>query len=489
MRFDREFPNSFTYYLSKEHRFWKVILQTVSSIYRACTIELYKQKSTNGGIFIKWVIHVSGIVLIFLILVDDSATSDSFFAYYFYLMVSTFIYHFVFSFCLYYLVLYGVYRQKKPDSAISTRSESKPRLEKFSFIAIRSWIKAWLLRLVKGGFFGWISRDPYGGPFIHSPEHQGYLKPRNVYNTISDIYRAFKNAFNRGQRIYLEISFAQDDLKEKDILHMLARSMYRKYRKFYRPTGSMNRLFVSVFALFGVYFILGTLYYQKGPYRQLNEYRNKSWVVDYFPSQALLGIEEKPKIYHDMVLLCWQGVKDSVFLPDMSITNQAFLSNKIKRPFNRNLQDTTLRLLIPHKLLEDEKNGFVPKQIITQRSTESLQIPPNTSPQTLDSLQGVQEIRWEKASTYTTGFKKFTRSLDLAVLNMYLYSQNRYSVPQDFNHESTEVRNLFHKHVNTLRLKLELSKKSENLENYTNNLFYDDILQRSDLNFLKTVFH
>ncbi len=107
----------------------------------------------------------------------------------------------------------------------------------------------------------------------------------------SGLKRIFVNAIKRidyGNKVSIEISLSQDDLKEIDILKLLSKNIYSEYKILRHRWIAPNRLVLPIIYFIGIYAICGLLFYYKPIYKSINEFRKQSGIYDYLPSQAIL---------------------------------------------------------------------------------------------------------------------------------------------------------------------------------------------------------
>ncbi|MEO9482555.1 MAG: hypothetical protein ABJG47_03890 [Ekhidna sp.] len=134
-------------------------------------------------------------------------------------------------------------------------------------------------------------------------ELSGDPEKRRVVSFFKALRRIFINAISRldyGNKISIEISLSQDDLKEIDILKLLAKNVYSEYRHLRNRVFAPNRLILPLITGVTIYFALGLLYYNNTIYDRLNELRLHSPIVQYFPSQALFPDDQKFKLSPDI---------------------------------------------------------------------------------------------------------------------------------------------------------------------------------------------
>ena len=125
------------------------------------------------------------------------------------------------------------------------------------------------------------------------------LEKRRIVSFFKALKRIFVNAILRldyGNKISIEISLSQDDLKEVDILKLLAKNVYSEYRHLRSRIFAPNRIILPLITLVTIYFALGLLYYNNPIYDRLNELRLHSPITQYIPSQALFPDQQKIKL-------------------------------------------------------------------------------------------------------------------------------------------------------------------------------------------------
>jgi hypothetical protein len=93
------------------------------------------------------------------------------------------------------------------------------------------------------------------------------------------------NYFNYSHRVYIKVNLGQDDLREKDILRLIARNIYTKYVEF-KKFGWTDVWWRVLYGLF-IYFGVGILYYYRPIYDLNQAARIESHLYFYFPSQVI----------------------------------------------------------------------------------------------------------------------------------------------------------------------------------------------------------
>lgn len=110
--------------------------------------------------------------------------------------------------------------------------------------------------------------------------------------------RIFVNSIRRldfGNKVVIEVSLSQDELRETDILKLLAKNIYSQYRELRNRVFTPNRLIMPVLLYSSIYLIVALLYYYKPIYGRVNEYRHSSGIVNYLPSQAEFPLFQIPE--------------------------------------------------------------------------------------------------------------------------------------------------------------------------------------------------
>ena len=103
--------------------------------------------------------------------------------------------------------------------------------------------------------------------------------------------RIFGNAIKRldyGNKVPIEISLSQDDLKEIDILKLLSKNIYSDYKALRNRVLAPNRIIIPIIQLVAIYIVVSLLYYYNPVYSFVNDFRQHSGLINYFPSQTLL---------------------------------------------------------------------------------------------------------------------------------------------------------------------------------------------------------
>ncbi|MGB3465394.1 MAG: ATP-binding protein, partial [Cyclobacteriaceae bacterium] len=115
-------------------------------------------------------------------------------------------------------------------------------------------------------------------------------KKRRIKGFFTSFLRIFGNAVKRldyGNKVPIEISLSQDDLKEVDILKLLSKNIYSEYKSLRNKILAPNRLILPILQIVGIYIVVSLLYYYNPIYSFINDFRSSSLITDYLPSQTL----------------------------------------------------------------------------------------------------------------------------------------------------------------------------------------------------------
>ncbi len=158
-------------------------------------------------------------------------------------------------------------------------------------------------------------------------------KRRRLRSFFRAFRRIFVNAVRRldfGNKVTIEISLSQDDLKEIDILKLLAKNVYTQYKQLRNRIFAPNRILLPLISFLAIFFSVGSLFYYISGYNRINEFRYNSLIIQLFPSQALLPFDTK-KLEEPLPI---EG--DSSYMNTIQFIE--FVNNKLK---NRYINDTT----------------------------------------------------------------------------------------------------------------------------------------------------
>ena len=95
--------------------------------------------------------------------------------------------------------------------------------------------------------------------------------------------------FRYSDLIHIKINLAQDNLQEKDILRLIAKTILNKYELLISPYYSPRRFLWKFFIAFLFYFICLVIYYYQPTYAIINNLRSEFKIAEFFPSQAIFG--------------------------------------------------------------------------------------------------------------------------------------------------------------------------------------------------------
>ena len=112
----------------------------------------------------------------------------------------------------------------------------------------------------------------------------------NLNRTLKDIWHSLKKYISYSQRIYIRINLGHENLKEIDILQLIARNLIKNYERVARafiPYSFLNLLWkVLKFVL--ILLVVGTIYYSLPIYKVVNDFKKESGFLNYFPTQGLV---------------------------------------------------------------------------------------------------------------------------------------------------------------------------------------------------------
>ncbi len=103
---------------------------------------------------------------------------------------------------------------------------------------------------------------------------------RGVRNRIRQIY-------NYGDYCTVQINLGQDDLKELDVLRLLTNATLTRYKKWYYSLWSFKKFIWTTIIVIGLSTITVCLSNNDSSLGMLYEIRNKSGILNYFPSQVI----------------------------------------------------------------------------------------------------------------------------------------------------------------------------------------------------------
>ncbi|MCD4698811.1 MAG: ATP-binding protein [Bacteroidales bacterium] len=102
-----------------------------------------------------------------------------------------------------------------------------------------------------------------------------------------------KKYFNYSSNIFIKINLGYDDLKEIDILRLIARNIKTKYNALNKSF--RKNFFWRFFIFISLYIIIGFIYYQPNIYRANIQIKNELSIYKYLPSQIPEYLDDKCK--------------------------------------------------------------------------------------------------------------------------------------------------------------------------------------------------
>lgn len=171
-------------------------------------------------------------------------------------------------------------------------------------------------------------------------EYKSTLKQRtNIYfrfvkNIPRRVIESISGFINYAGKIYIKVNLGYDDLKEIDILKLIARSIKINYEANFRLFGKLK--IWNFFSLLLIWLVTVFIYYQSPIYNANQVFKNQVGAYYFLPSQL-------PQVLNDNSLVLYDIAKD---LPQ-DATYPAYL-NAIEKEFNVQYvhSDTTQRRLI-----------------------------------------------------------------------------------------------------------------------------------------------
>jgi len=110
-----------------------------------------------------------------------------------------------------------------------------------------------------------------------------YFKDEKIH--ISNVERFF----NFSHIINIKINLGQENLKESEILKLIAKSIYGEYAQLVRPFSNLRRSLWVFIWIFGFYVLALTFFYYRPTYSLVNELREDLLVTELFPSQSVFA--------------------------------------------------------------------------------------------------------------------------------------------------------------------------------------------------------
>ena len=124
-----------------------------------------------------------------------------------------------------------------------------------------------------------------------SKERENCTQAEKVTFYIKKTVGIFTKRINYSHVVPIKISLAQDDIRDIDLLKIIAKSIYNHYKDMRRFTFSYARIIVFLVTGLIGYVLIGICFYQQSVYKFTNELRNSSDLVVYFPSQSLFPLD------------------------------------------------------------------------------------------------------------------------------------------------------------------------------------------------------
>ena len=115
---------------------------------------------------------------------------------------------------------------------------------------------------------------------------------------LKKIYERIRNYFNYSMRVYIKINLGYDDLKDIDILRLIARNVEKEYRNFSRA--HLKTLLYGFFKFIFIFILVGVVYFYEPVYDLNQTFKEQMKIVEYFPSQAQMSPDEK-KMYEEQI--------------------------------------------------------------------------------------------------------------------------------------------------------------------------------------------
>lgn len=109
--------------------------------------------------------------------------------------------------------------------------------------------------------------------------------------------RALKNRFRYANRVYIKVNLSQDDIQEVDILRLIAKNIYVKYREFVR--GWRSDLHWKLLRLVVLVLVVGVIYNLSFVYKLNHGLKHDLHLACYFPSQGAYLLEGGHRTYFE----------------------------------------------------------------------------------------------------------------------------------------------------------------------------------------------
>lgn len=135
-------------------------------------------------------------------------------------------------------------------------------------------------------------------------------------------------------KLVIEISLAQDDLKEVDVLKILSRNILYHYKKFRNKRDLIPRLGVVLLYIIIAYGIAIIIYYNPRINKDFNQFREKNKLTYYFPSQTYFIYKNDPSkawnINDAWLESPWKKADSANSLEKYALTHYEALPNELK---------------------------------------------------------------------------------------------------------------------------------------------------------------
>lgn len=108
-----------------------------------------------------------------------------------------------------------------------------------------------------------------------------------------------RNFFNYGHYVHIRINLGHDNLREGDVLRLIAKNMQQRYKANLRIFSGPRRFYWLLLRGSLVYMIALMLYYYEPSYAIINDFRKEIHLSDYFPSQRIFEHNDKKHAVHN----------------------------------------------------------------------------------------------------------------------------------------------------------------------------------------------
>lgn len=124
---------------------------------------------------------------------------------------------------------------------------------------------------------------------------------------------------NHSNIIPIRINLGKESLSEQDILRLVTYGLYNSYKEIAKPFGYFKRKLWSLVLGILIYLIGSAFYYYEPTYKLVNDWRARSNIVDYYPSQS--HFVKWGKISDSLTLDNFKNIEDT------SSMNMSFLAD------------------------------------------------------------------------------------------------------------------------------------------------------------------